>query len=82
VGAVGVDLLINVSSSISRRFGGADLYASLAAVNQGAKVDFLTILGPEINEYALNIWRSMGISFDLAKYLPSYNLSKYLVKVY
>lgn len=81
-GEIGIDILVDNNSKIISRWGGAGLYAALAAAKQKVDVEFLTVIGPEVNEYALNLWSSLGISFDLSQKSDNYCIPKYLVTGY
>lgn len=78
-GEIALDLLLDYKSNIISRYGGAGLYAAMAAVKQGIKVDFLTIYNSEIDDYQISLWNCMGISLKLAEKKETYSLPKYLV---
>jgi sugar/nucleoside kinase (ribokinase family)/nucleoside 2-deoxyribosyltransferase len=78
-GEIGFDWFVQSVHSIYCRWGGAALYASLAAAKQGAKVNLLTVLGEEVDPYVLTGWEMLGVSFQLTKREPTYSLPKYIV---
>lgn len=78
-GEIGIDILLGTDSSFVSRIGGAGLYAAIAAAKQKAKIDLLTVYGPEIDKYSLEFWRMMGVSTQHSKYKENYSVPKYLV---
>lgn len=78
-GEVALDWLISKDGIINSRKGGAGLYAALSAARLGKKVEFLTVLGPEIDEYHISVWSDMGVSFKYSKNDENYCIPKYLV---
>lgn len=78
-GEIGIDILVDYNNNIMSRWGGAGLYAALAAAKQKIEVEMLTVIGPEVNEYALSLWNKLGISFNLVKNLDNYCVPRYLV---
>lgn len=81
-GEIGVDLLLDSDANITSRIGGAGLYAAIAAAKQGLKIDFLTVYGPEIEQYSLEFWKVMGISTQRSLYLKNYSVPRYIVTGY
>lgn len=81
-GEIGVDLLFDSDTNITPRIGGAGLYAAIAAAKQGFKIDFLTVYGPEIEQYSLSFWEVMGISTQQSLYLKNYSVPRYIVTGY
>lgn len=78
-GEIGFDWLVETEKSINYRWGGAGLYAAIAAAKQGVEVDLLTVLGDEVSPYSRAGWEALGISFCCAKYEDAYSLPKYLI---
>ncbi len=80
-GEIALDFLVSEKGSISSRMGGAGgLYAALSAARLGGeKVDFLTLVGPQVEEYSLSIWNQIGVSFKHAKIDKNYVHPNYLV---
>jgi Sugar kinases, ribokinase family len=78
-GEIGLDLLLDSNNKITPRVGGAGLYAAIVAAKQGVKVDFLTVYGPEIEQYSLDFWENMGISMQGSLYLKNYGIPRYIV---
>jgi sugar/nucleoside kinase (ribokinase family) len=81
-GEIGLDLLLDYDTKITPRIGGAGLYASISAARQDINVDLMTVYGPEIDKYSMNIWSLMGVSFTDSIYMENYCVPKYLVTGY
>lgn len=77
-GEIALDWLVGQNSKIEFRRGGAGLYAALCTSRLGMKTDLLTVLGPDINEYYLSVWNSIGISLEYAKKDENYSIPRYL----
>lgn len=78
-GEIGVDWLVDRNGSIQSRWGGAGLYAAVAAARQEAKVELLTLIGPELNRNIKSLWEYLGISFNEAQYYENYSFPRYMV---
>lgn len=81
-GEIGLDLLLDSDTRITPRIGGAGLYAAIAAAKQGIKIDFLTVYGPEVEQYSLSFWENMGVSTKQSLYIDNYNVPRYIVTGY
>ncbi|MTI85837.1 MAG: hypothetical protein FH756_18555 [Firmicutes bacterium] len=73
------DWLVDSDTFIRSRWGGAGLYASLAAARQGYEVNLLTLYGPDLEKYYMPIWQFLGVNFNLADYRDNYIHHRYLV---
>lgn len=78
-GEVALDWLIAHNGEVSCRKGGAGLYAALSVARLGEKVELLSILSPEIDEYHISVWSDMGVSFRYAKNDINYSIPGYIV---
>lgn len=78
-GEIGVDWLVDRNGSIQSRWGGAGLYAAVAAARQEVEVELLTLIGPELNKNVKSIWEYLGVSFSKAHYLENYSFPRYMV---
>lgn len=78
-GEICIDWLVDNDSSITSRWGGAGLYASIAAARQGYEVNCMTLYGPELKSYYMSIWECLDIKFDLAEYRDNYGHPSYIV---
>lgn len=78
-GEISLDVLVNSDSNIHTRLGGAGLYAAISAGRQECNVQFMTIYGPEVDEYCIHAWSKLGIAFDTAIKKKYYALPRYLV---
>ncbi|XID91612.1 PfkB family carbohydrate kinase [Paenibacillaceae bacterium WGS1546] len=81
-GEIGIDLLLDSDTKITPRIGGAGLYAAIAAAKQGKEINFLTVYGPEIDQYSFNFWGTMGVSTNQSSYLENYSVPRYIVTGY
>ncbi|KTE91833.1 PfkB family carbohydrate kinase [Desulfitobacterium hafniense] len=78
-GEIGVDWLVDRNGFIQSRWGGAGLYAAVAAARQEAGVELLTLIGPELNRNIKSIWEFLGVSFNKAQYHEKYSFPRYMV---
>ena len=78
-GEIGIDWLVDSNGTIQSRWGGAGLYAAVAAARQEAEVEFLTLIGPELHKNVKSLWEYLGISFNTAQYNENYSFPRYMV---
>jgi len=81
-GEIGIDLLLDSEAKVTPRIGGAGLYAAIAAAKQGKEINFLTVYGPEIDQYSINFWGTMGVNINQSSYLENYSVPRYIVTGY
>lgn len=79
-GEVGLDWLADTFPD--KRWGGAGLYASLAAAKHYPNIKLLTVYGPELNRNVINQWENLRLSFEESIEKPTYTLPRYLVTGY
>lgn len=78
-GEIGIDWLISHDASVTDRWGGAGLYAALAASRQEAEVEFFTLVGPELKKNTFSLWEHLGVSISSAQFNEDYSFPRYLV---